>query len=403
MWAQLAQLGGSLLGGVVTANQARQDKKGAMGKQAQATRSVEDERKARDPYRAGALDKLTHPAMQDFSSDYAGTPTYAAVSPEASATAAPVRSNMEFRNGQWVDANTPTFTTIDAPGASYSDVRNRGLDDTVTKSLASLTDAPDRYAMAKSAMDDWEASNKPAFEEERRAIAGNASALGRIGNQGEATSIGRAFGREATARGNARNAALREAQDATQGDKIAALTGARGVAGDIYGRAAGERGAANDVALANRSNQVGERSYRDTLLSAAGNQDKYLTAEERDAGRYLTDQAKGERSYKDTLAEQKVKNAADQREAERIAGVTEFGKGTTLAGIGFGGPSVADAYGKEAAVLSGNAAQSSADAGNFFSGAGMSLADLMNPKAPTYTADQWKAGTARTPAELLGR
>ena len=323
----------NLVGGLVSANQARQDKKGALGKAQEATKFATDQYGSKAGVRARSLAELTNPDQVSYTADYQGTPQFEALPQGAVPTY------------QGVGVGGPDYTALNDPLLTQANTA-------VGKSLASISDSPDRLAMAKQALADFDAESAPQLGVTLQQIGQKAAALGRIGNKGVNTELsGAGFNFEKT-REAQKNALIRDALDATQKDKQDALAAASGVSGQRFGQATQERG------------------YKDTLAA-----DTFKRAQQERDQRYQVAKdnlatTQSERATKNALAQQGVQNKAQQRQAENTEKTAQVNRGLSLADLGFGGINPASGLLNEANIYSGSAADAGAAAGQFMANAG---------------------------------
>ena len=205
--------------------------------------------------------------------------------------AAPVSFADEFSGG-------PTYEAVNDPLLGQAT-------GAASKSLASLSDGPDRMALVRQALSDLDKDNAVRQMAGEKRIGQRAASLGRIGNQGVTTEMGTLASDIERDRSAKSNALIADAIERTQGDKYSTLAAASGLADSAYGRGASER------------------------------------------------------ANKQGIAQQGVTNRAARIDAERAAGNDQFNQGVSLTDLGYGF-SPEGAYGRQAANESGIAARKSA-------------------------------------------
>jgi len=233
--------------------------------QGKATAQAETDYREKAPFRGLAQQTLLDRNQPDFSADYAGGPTYRAVNDPLASQAFAAQS----------------------------------------KSLADLGGGPDRLALVRQAMSDFDKESAPRLQAGIRSIGQDASRLGRLGAGGVTTSIGDLASDTERSRQTMQNEMIRQAIEATQGDKYRTADLAGRIGESAYGRAAGERG------------------------------------------------------YGDALAQQAIGNRVARRAAEQGAQAQTFGQGLDLAGLGYSS-SPEGAYARQAAAEQNEAARRSA-------------------------------------------
>jgi hypothetical protein len=167
--------------------------------------------------------------------------------------AAPVSFADEFSGG-------PTYEAVNDP--LYGQATGAA-----SKSLASLTDGPDRMALVRTALADLDKENAVRQVAGEKRIGQRAATLGRIGNQGVTTEMGTLASDIERDRSAKANALIADAIERAQGDKYSTLAAASGLADSAYGRGASER--ANKQGIAQLG--VTNRAARIDAERAAGN------------------------------------------------------------------------------------------------------------------------------------
>lgn len=183
--AKAIEIGGALIG----ANQARQDAKGAAGAASRAGQQVQNRYAERAPFRAMGQQRLTNPQQYDFSQDFTNP--------------------------------------ADAMFDEASGVQSRGL--------KSLETSPDRMAMIRQAMADFDATDAPRRQQGIRRIGQSAATLGRVGNEGVGTEIGNFELAAEGERNRMLSAMLREATEADVNDRFRRTSLAGDIAGQRFG------------------------------------------------------------------------------------------------------------------------------------------------------------------------
>lgn len=196
------------IGGLIGANQARQDAKGAAGAAAKASAATQGRYNDRAPFRALGQKRLTEPKNYDFSGDF----------------------------------TNPADALFDEASGAQS------------RGLKSLESSPNRMAMIRQAMADFDATDAPRRAQGIRRIGQNAATLGRIGNEGVGTQIGDFELAAEGERNRVQSALLRDATEADVNDRFRRTSLAGDIAGQRFGfgqarvgnnaqRIAAERGA----------------------------------------------------------------------------------------------------------------------------------------------------------------
>lgn len=232
---------GAVYGGI-SANQARQQAKGAAGNTQGAVTDAEQEYQNLSPYRAMGLNDIQNASAQpDLSWMTKGGPQYAPVS-------------------------SPLLTQGNNAQAA---------------TLNSLTNGPDYMAQAQQALSDFDAQQAPVLAAQRKAIGQSAASLGRIGSGGVTTSLGDLEGQYETNRMTTANQLISQALDQANQNKYQTLSAAQGVSNQAYNQGASERsnqqgvaqqGVANNEALnAAQQSAQGQNFNQGYQLSALGN------------------------------------------------------------------------------------------------------------------------------------
>lgn len=230
-------------GGRGTPSSSAPDTNAADTWQNKAVQSAEQQYNDRLKYRNQADQRFGEtPDLAGYTSDYAGSPTYAAIT-------------------------DPLY---------YQATAAQG------KSLADLSNGPDRLAAVRATLADLDAANAPRIQAGVRRIGQDASRLGRLGAQGVGTDIGNFEQSVEADRARQEAQLVRDMTEANQQDKYRTADLAGNIAQSAYGRGAQERG------------------------------------------------------YKDTLSLQDIQNRVNARDRATANNNQRFGQGLSLAGLGYG-------------------------------------------------------------------
>lgn len=294
-WVGVAITAGGAIYSGVKSNQDRQNQKGLEGKQlALAEQNYAD----RGPYRDAAKTALLNPQTYDYSGDY-------------------------------LNPMNPVAT-----GGQFAPITAGKYTGNVDKAVADLAGGPDRVAMAKQALADFDTAGAPALAARFKAVGQNAAKLGRIGSGGVTSELGTLQSDYERNRMLTANDLIRQLTEADAADRFKKLS------------------AFSDV---NAEDLAGQR---------------------------------GERAFGLGLGEQAITDRERARDAAAKAAGFDLSRGLGLAGLGAGADTALyDAYGRAADRAGERAGAASAGAGDLFALAGdlYSRGRYRNVGAPTGT------------------